>query len=505
MAKVYLPRFAIYTLSFTLNFLVLGIYSFSEAAVDSPPKNENPEASENISETIESKILSEIDRVRTNPQDYANWLESQKQYYDGVWLKLPGEEPVRTNKGLKALEEAIAFLREQKPLPPLNLSDFATKDANNKLKDFATTNNIQHISYGRVTPEGIVMSWVVDELFPDRRRRNNLLDPDFKNTGVSCQNDPRYHKVCAISYFDSTTETVATQPKTPVKTEPATPTTKPEVTENTTTKAETNLEDRETSTATLPNPPEVPPAPPETEDSNPKPEETVVAGNNEDLKQEQIDENINIEPEEDLEAEANTKNESEDLEANIPEDEKELTEDEEAKEDLEVAGNTENESEDIEANIPEDEKELTEDEEAKENIEVAEDKEEVFEAEEQSEEREETVATNSNHSRLLENVERGALEEGDRVIAEDGSFYDSFPLEGKSGESFTISLESEEFDPFVALIDAKGNIVEQNDDINEENSNSRIRVTIPEDGVYNVIVNAYDEGGSGQYVLTVTR
>ncbi len=47
--------------------------------------------------------------------------------------------------------------------------------------------------------------------------------------------------------------------------------------------------------------------------------------------------------------------------------------------------------------------------------------------------------------------------------------------------------------------------VEQNDDIDEENSNSRIQVTIPEDGVYNVIVNAYDKGGTGEYVLTVRR
>ena len=30
-------------------------------------------------------------------------------------------------------------------------------------------------------------------------------------------------------------------------------------------------------------------------------------------------------------------------------------------------------------------------------------------------------------------------------------------------------------------------------------------MTIPENGVYNVIVNAYDEGGTGQYVLTVSR
>ena len=57
----------------------------------------------------------------------------------------------------------------------------------------------------------------------------------------------------------------------------------------------------------------------------------------------------------------------------------------------------------------------------------------------------------------------------------------------------------------MALIDAEGNIVDQNDDISQEDSNSRIRVILPEDGVYNVIVNTYDEGGTGKYVLTVSR
>ena len=133
-------------------------------------------------------------------------------------------------------------------------------------------------------------------------------------------------------------------------------------------------------------------------------------------------------------------------------------------------------------------------------------REEVFEAEESTiEEEPEKIATNSGRTRLLENVERGVLEEGDRIIEEDGSFYDSYPLEAQSGESFNIALESDEFDAFVALIDAQGNIIEQNDDINEEDSNSKIRVTIPESGTYNIIVNAYDEGGTGQYILTISR
>ncbi|MCC0177889.1 pre-peptidase C-terminal domain-containing protein [Waterburya agarophytonicola K14] len=433
MVKVYLPSFAIYTFSLTVNLLVLGIYPYGAIAQNSLPQTSNKQAANNtrISSNIEPEILSEINRVRTNPQGYANWLEDQRQYYDGIWLKLPGEKPIRTNKGLKALEEAIAILKEQQPLSPLNNSEQTAANATDKLEDFATANNLQNISYGRITPKGIVMSLVIDELFPDRRRRNSLLSPDAKNTGVACKPDPRYAKVCAIAYSDSTLDVTTEKPVTPPSpetettvekppTSPSPPTEtiaeKPPTPENVTTKPESTPEETETVAENLPQPPQ-PQAPP-----TPSEIPEVSLPN----------------PETEIEAEKPPIEDNEEIEVARVEDE-------------------------------------------------------------------EPIATNSDGSRLLENVERGILEEGDRIIAEDGSFYDSYPLDVRSGESFTISLESEEFDAFVALIDAKGNIIEQNDDINEEDSNSRIRVTIPENGVYNVIVNAYDEGGKGEYILTISR
>ena len=99
----------------------------------------------------------------------------------------------------------------------------------------------------------------------------------------------------------------------------------------------------------------------------------------------------------------------------------------------------------------------------------------------------------------------GNIEEGDTVIPNDGSFYDSYPIEGIAGDSFVISVESQDFDTFLAIMDAEGNILDQNDDISETNSNSRLKITLPNNGVYNVIVNAYDQGGKGDYLLTVRR
>ena len=455
MVKVYWFGFRLCIFSLMVNLLV---------AAMQPPKalanqaNESPAANPTVSPTaLEPEILSEINRVRTDPQGYARWLEEQQQYYDGIWLNLPGEKAVRTNKGRKALSEAIAFLKTQQPLPPLSISEPTAATATSKLEDFATANNIQYISYGRVTAKGIVMGLVVDDLFPDRRRRNSLLNPDVENTGVVCKPDPRYARVCAIAYSDTTSDIAeAEPPNTPQEVATATP---PEIsdpepsptapeTANPTVEATPAPQDN-TTNADLPQPPQ-PQVPP----GLPTPSEPEI---------------VEVEPREDEELEV-----PEVASQEVDEDTEEPREDEE----LEVP-------EVVSQEVDEDTEESIEDEEL---------------AAEESE-----VAADSVVTGLLETVERGSLEQGDRVISDDGSFYDSYPLEGQAGESFNIYLESDEFDAFVALIDAEGNIIDQNDDISQEDSNSRLRVTLPEDGIYNVIVNTYDEGGTGKYVLTVSR
>ena len=54
-------------------------------------------------------------------------------------------------------------------------------------------------------------------------------------------------------------------------------------------------------------------------------------------------------------------------------------------------------------------------------------------------------------------------------------------------------------------MDREGNIIEQNDDVNEQQSNSRLEITLPNDGTYSIIVNAYEQQGRGNYVLRVSR
>lgn len=99
--------------------------------------------------------------------------------------------------------------------------------------------------------------------------------------------------------------------------------------------------------------------------------------------------------------------------------------------------------------------------------------------------------------------EQGELGEGDSVLASDSSLYDEYSFEGKQGQEVTISLDSSEFDTYLAIFTPDNKLLEEHDDISQSNSNSQITVTLPSDGTYRVIVNSYDDKGRGKYNLTI--
>ncbi|MFM2313372.1 MAG: hypothetical protein RLZZ04_2648 [Cyanobacteriota bacterium] len=545
MIKVYFPGWQLWTCSLMVNLLVLASPTSSILA-QSDPNSTNlvtPQASTEKATIadLEPEILSEINRVRTSPQSYAQWLEQQRQYYDGIWLKLPGEKPVRTNRGKQALEEAIAFLKQQEPLPPLASSEATDAAATSELANFANTNNIQFFSYGKKTAAGIVMDLVVDELFPDRRRRQSLLSSEAEDTGVVCKPDPRYAKVCAIAYSDSPLTREVAEVHTEAPTTSATPSApnetvakspevesppEPAVSEP---KVETLPGIPVTPDETAAKLPEVkPPAEPVV--SEPKveptpatptaPNDTVAKSPAVEPPTEPAVTEPNVEPPAPVQEPAaaatpeekdNTDNESvaslpvppqpqtppTSTEIDEPEASPETSPETQAKteEDLEIA-----QAESEIAAIEQEQEKIAENEQESDLPAEVEVEEEASTPEESQE-----VAINTATEDFSEKVEEGKLEQGDRVIADDGSLYDYYPMRGNAGESLTIHLESDEFDAFVALVDSNGKTVGENDDISQEDSNSELKVTLPEDGVYNVIVNTYDENGTGNYVLKVSR
>ena len=102
-------------------------------------------------------------------------------------------------------------------------------------------------------------------------------------------------------------------------------------------------------------------------------------------------------------------------------------------------------------------------------------------------------------SLLLE--EYGTLEIGDNLL-DNGRPFDLYRFEGKADQTVSITLKSTAFDTFLVLKDSEGNLLAENNDI-EENLNSAVVMTLPTDGTYQVLVSSYKPDEQGTYDLQI--
>ncbi len=99
--------------------------------------------------------------------------------------------------------------------------------------------------------------------------------------------------------------------------------------------------------------------------------------------------------------------------------------------------------------------------------------------------------------------EEGILEEGDSVLPTDNSLYDQYTFEGKAGQSVVVTLASDEFDSYVALISPDTEVLAENDDMTPDVQTAQVEVTLPADGTYTVFANGFDSTSRGQYKIEV--
>jgi hypothetical protein len=97
--------------------------------------------------------------------------------------------------------------------------------------------------------------------------------------------------------------------------------------------------------------------------------------------------------------------------------------------------------------------------------------------------------------------QEGILGSGASVLPSDGSFYREYTFEGRAGHSVTINLTSPDFDTYLAVLGSDRQLINENDDVSQGDSDSQLTFTLPRTGVYSVVVNARDRGGCGRYVL----
>lgn len=174
---------------------------------------------------LELDVVLELNLARTRPGEYAAILREYRKSIRGNYLERPGKITIVLNEGAKAVDEAIAFLERQKPLPPLSLSKGLSLAARDHARDQGKTGQTGHsgsdrssmdgrikrygswlktagenIAYGPETAREIVIQLIVDDGVPSRGHRANVYNAAFGVVGVAFGTHPKYGTVCVQDF-----------------------------------------------------------------------------------------------------------------------------------------------------------------------------------------------------------------------------------------------------------------------------------------------------------------
>jgi uncharacterized protein YkwD len=172
---------------------------------------------------LEHEVIDELNFARVQPSEYADYLIAYSELFVGRELRERGEVTILTQEGRSAVNEAIRFLRNQKPLSYLIASKGMSKAAEDMVRMQETTIQIGHkgrdgstfaerisrygtwdgscsenIDYGNNKARRIVMALIIDDGVRNRGHRKSIFNPGLKRVGVACGYHQRYQYMCVI-------------------------------------------------------------------------------------------------------------------------------------------------------------------------------------------------------------------------------------------------------------------------------------------------------------------
>ena len=177
-------------------------------------------------DTLERNVILELNKVRSNPAKYAEeYLEELRTAYSGKLYTYPGQDPVKSQEGIRPLEECIQFLRKTASIPIMKPAEGLAKAAAELLNDQQKHGGIGHITRSGATPQKrieqygiwdicsaeditygsfearqIVIALLIDDGVAERSHRKNILNPCFRFVGVANGGHPGYRSMCVIDY-----------------------------------------------------------------------------------------------------------------------------------------------------------------------------------------------------------------------------------------------------------------------------------------------------------------
>ena len=170
---------------------------------------------------FEAGVFAELNRFRSDPAAYADFLRDYRPRFEGRRLLAAedGEIDIMTREGVVAVDEAVRELSREAPLPRLEWSDLLARAAADHVAVQSRSGAVGHytrgqgpgermrargggpyvnevITYGHHTPEGVVDQLLIDDGVPDRGHRFSLLRPTHRYAGVACGRHPVHRTMC---------------------------------------------------------------------------------------------------------------------------------------------------------------------------------------------------------------------------------------------------------------------------------------------------------------------
>jgi len=183
---------------------------------------ENTKSSWKLS-TEESEIIREMNLARNQPKLFADYLEKNRRpYFEGDLLNLPDAEfMLKTHEGIKAVDDAIRFLRRTNACAPLTPSiglcateselikekgpaghESWNDDFLERIKRWGTVvgEAVEIVNFGAANPKEQVIRLIISDGDQERDLRQRLFDTRCRVVGVSYGNHATHTKMLAISF-----------------------------------------------------------------------------------------------------------------------------------------------------------------------------------------------------------------------------------------------------------------------------------------------------------------
>lgn len=184
---------------------------------------------------LANQVLAEVNFLRADPVAYVRVLQAYRAQFRGDLVIRPNGISIQTREGVAAVDEAIAYLRVQPPMSPLDADSLRDLAASDHVRDQGLSGSFGHpgadgwdfsrrvarrggepyggenISYGYDTAREIVIQLVVDDAIADRGHRVNLFRPGYVRAGVACGPHPVYSYMCVIDFGYAPTQLALTR------------------------------------------------------------------------------------------------------------------------------------------------------------------------------------------------------------------------------------------------------------------------------------------------------